>query len=45
MDVSICIPKMDVFYFSKIFLIWAILKVFIEFVTILILLYAMVFWP
>ena len=30
--------------FLKIFLMWTILKVFIEFVTILLLFYVLVFW-
>ena len=32
-------------YFKVFFLMWTIFKVFIEFVTILPLLYALVFWP
>ena len=33
------------FFFLKIFLVWTIFKVFIEFVTILLLFYVLVFWP
>ena len=33
------------FYFLKIFLIWTIFKIFIEFVTLLLLFYVLVFWP
>ena len=32
------------FFFFKIFLVWTIFKVFIEFVTILLLFYVLVFW-
>ena len=32
-------------FFLKIFLMWTIFKVFIEFVTILLLFYVSVFWP
>ena len=32
-------------FFFKIFLIWTIFKVFIEFVTILLLFYVLIFWP
>ena len=31
--------------FLKIFLLWAIFKVFIEFITILLLFYVLIFWP
>ena len=35
-----------IFYiFLKIFLMWTIFKVFIEFVTMLLLFYVLVFWP
>ena len=33
------------FFFSRFFFIWILLKVFIEFVTILFLFYALEFWP
>ena len=33
------------FFFLKIFMMWTIFKVFIEFVTILLLFYVLVFWP
>ena len=33
------------FGFLKIFLMWAIFKVLVEFVTILLLFYVLVFWP
>ena len=33
------------FIFLKIFLVWTILKVFIEFVTTLLLFYLLVVWP
>ena len=33
------------YFLFKIFLMWTILKVFIEFVTVLFLLYTLVFWP
>ena len=45
-------PQLDIdvqdhslFYFFQIFLMWTIFKVFIEFVTILLLFYALDFWP
>ena len=38
------IPLTLFFYFLKTFLMWTILKVFIEFVTILLLLYVLVFF-
>ena len=33
------------FLFLFIFLMWTVFKVFIEFVTLLLLLYVLVFWP
>ena len=33
------------FFILKIFLMWTIFKVFIEFVTILLLFYVLDFWP
>ena len=33
------------FFFLRFFLMWTIFKVFIEFVTILLLFYVLVFWP
>ena len=33
------------FFFKNFFLMWTIFKVFIEFVTILLLFYVLVFWP
>ena len=35
----------DFFFFLRFFLMWTIFKVFIEFVTILLLFYVLVFWP
>ena len=41
---TLLIPSL--FFFFKIFsLMWTIFKVFIEFVTILLLFYVLVFWP
>ena len=38
--------SLEILYFSlKIFFICTIIKVFIEFVTILLLIYILVFWP
>ena len=34
-----------IYLFLKIFLMWTIFRVFIEFVTILLLFYVLVFWP
>ena len=36
--------RLNFFFFLKIFLMWTIFKVFIEFVTILLLSYVLVFW-
>ena len=35
----------DINLFLRFFLMWTIFKVFIEFVTILLLFYVLVFWP
>ena len=32
-------------FFLKIFLMWTIFEVFIEFITVLLLFYVLVFWP
>ena len=42
---KICVFLTHLHFFFKIFLMWTIYKVFIEFVTTLLLLYALSFWP
>ena len=39
------LPTLFVYFFKIFFLIWTIFKVFIKFVTILLLFYILVFWP
>ena len=48
MDSGVGLPGLQfyfLFFFLKIFLIWTILKVFLECVTILLLFYILVLWP
>ena len=44
LSIKLCLSNISLL-FSKIFLMWTIFKVFIEFVTLLLLFYVLVFWP